>query len=103
MAWSVSMATASGVPLYPPSRTSRRRRCRSGTQGPGSRPAPRRRAGLSAIGALALGPGSSRFALVRDGRSDEHTSELQSLMRLSYAVFVLKKKKNHIATLHTTY
>src|SRR3546814_5725786 len=27
-------------------------------------------------------------------RSDEHTSELQSLMRLSYAVFCLKKKKN---------
>src|SRR3546814_1804445 len=28
------------------------------------------------------------------GRSEEHTSELQSLMRLSYAVFCLKKKKN---------
>src|SRR3546814_6341546 len=27
------------------------------------------------------------------GRSEEHTSELQSLMRISYAVFVLKKKK----------
>src|SRR3546814_1584309 len=27
------------------------------------------------------------------GRSEEHTSELQSLMRLSYAVFCLKKKK----------
>src|SRR3546814_6881588 len=27
-------------------------------------------------------------------RSEEHTSELQSLMRLSYAVFCLKKKKN---------
>src|SRR3546814_7571143 len=31
------------------------------------------------------------------GRSEEHTSELQSLMRISYAVFCLnKKKKNHI-------
>src|SRR3546814_3047302 len=29
-----------------------------------------------------------------DGRSEEHTSELQSLMRISYAVFCLKKKKN---------
>src|SRR3546814_9261267 len=29
-------------------------------------------------------------------RSEEHTSELQSLMRLSYAVFCLKKKKNKI-------
>src|SRR3546814_9813184 len=31
---------------------------------------------------------------VRRGRSEEHTSELQSLMRISYAVFCLKKK-NH--------
>src|SRR3546814_5474930 len=31
-----------------------------------------------------------------EGRSEEHTSELQSLMRISYAVFCLKKKKiNH--------
>src|SRR3546814_470336 len=30
----------------------------------------------------------------RDTRSEEHTSELQSLMRISYAVFCLKKKKN---------
>src|SRR3546814_950294 len=29
------------------------------------------------------------------GRSEEHTSELQSLMRISYAVFCLKKKNNH--------
>src|SRR3546814_8111355 len=29
-------------------------------------------------------------------RSEEHTSELQSLMRISYAVFCLKKKKNRI-------
>src|SRR3546814_2396483 len=31
---------------------------------------------------------------VRDLRSEEHTSELQSLMRISYAVFCLKKKNN---------
>src|SRR3546814_5258200 len=30
-------------------------------------------------------------------RSEEHTSELQSLMRISYAVFCLKKKKNNVA------
>src|SRR3546814_2601669 len=30
----------------------------------------------------------------KSGRSEEHTSELQSLMRISYAVFCLKKKKN---------
>src|SRR3546814_8648332 len=35
-----------------------------------------------------------------EGRSEEHTSELQSLMRISYAVFCLKKKKKqtHKAT-----
>src|SRR3546814_9747585 len=31
-------------------------------------------------------------------RSEEHTSELQSLMRISYAVLCLKKKKKHIIT-----
>src|SRR3546814_3265998 len=31
----------------------------------------------------------------RPGRSEEHTSELQSLMRISYAVFCLKKKKKN--------
>src|SRR3546814_16868613 len=35
------------------------------------------------------------------GRSEEHTSELQSLMRISYAVFCLKKKKK-IITNNTT-
>src|SRR3546814_5756229 len=34
-------------------------------------------------------------------RSEEHTSELQSLMRISYAVFCLKKKKNTIDTKDT--
>src|SRR3546814_1025570 len=35
-------------------------------------------------------------------RSEEHTSELQSLMRISYAVFCLKKKNIHTTTTHTT-
>src|SRR3546814_7376958 len=34
-------------------------------------------------------------------RSEEHTSELQSLMRNSYAVFCLKKKKDKKARIHT--
>src|SRR3546814_20583895 len=33
------------------------------------------------------------YTAVADDRSEEHTSELQSLMRISYAVFCLKKKK----------
>src|SRR3546814_6663197 len=47
--------------------------------------------------ALAARGGSARHyhAFVEDGaaRSEEHTSELQSLMRISYAVFCLTKKK----------
>src|SRR3546814_3475811 len=35
-------------------------------------------------------------------RSEEHTSELQSLMRISYAVFCLKKKKTTNTTQHNT-
>src|SRR3546814_5004795 len=34
------------------------------------------------------------FQIFLENRSEEHTSELQSLMRISYAVFCLKKKKN---------
>src|SRR3546814_7515057 len=47
-------------------------------------------AGIAAIGALMdhLMPRATQHA-----RSEEHTSELQSLMRISYAVFCLKKKK----------
>src|SRR3546814_6541921 len=33
-------------------------------------------------------------------RSEEHTSELQSLLRISYAVFCLKKKKKYTIQLH---
>src|SRR3546814_9800109 len=36
----------------------------------------------------------SMATLAHGRRSEEHTSELQSLMRISYAVFCLKKKKN---------
>src|SRR3546814_7836705 len=36
----------------------------------------------------------ARWCEASANRSEEHTSELQSLMRISYAVFCLKKKKN---------
>src|SRR3546814_6622823 len=42
--------------------------------------------------------GHNRFVT---SRSEEHTSELQSLMRISYAVFCLKKKKRTITYNHT--
>src|SRR3546814_2086281 len=40
-----------------------------------------------------LRTGAGPMAMGTPGRSEEHTSELQSLMRISYAVFCLKKKK----------
>src|SRR3546814_9489961 len=50
------------------------------------RPARRLRAGAKGLTKMFTG-------IVTDIRSEEHTSELQSLMRISYAVFCLKKKK----------
>src|SRR3546814_7419503 len=48
------------------------------------------------VEAMTLG---DKLVVMRDGiRSEEHTSELQSLMRISYAVFCLKKKKKTIST-----
>src|SRR3546814_2171402 len=49
---------------------------------------PHERARLARIGWMTVG-------LLAALRSEEHTSELQSLMRLSYAVFRLTKKKQH--------
>src|SRR3546814_7337546 len=45
---------------------------------------------------------STIIPFLRIRRSEEHTSELQSLMRISYAVFCLKKKNTHRSTPHTT-
>src|SRR3546814_10439642 len=50
-------------------------------------------AGAPAVTATVTGAWMSRRT--REARSEEHTSELQSLMRSSYAVFCLKKKKAH--------
>src|SRR3546814_4083934 len=52
----------------------------------------RRYHGLQRRGCLAPG----------NRRSEEHTSELQSLLRISYAVFCLKKNKKNIHTPHST-
>src|SRR3546814_3753593 len=44
----------------------------------------------------------NRTQIVAHFRSEEHTSELQSLMRISYAVFCLKKKKHTQENINTT-
>src|SRR3546814_14524218 len=49
-----------------------------------------------------MGFTAASLAAARSNRSEEHTSELQSLMRISYAVFCLKKKKQH-KTKHNKY
>src|SRR3546814_4570308 len=51
---------------------------------------PTPRGGLPKISSRAAPPNAARCR-----RSEEHTSELQSLMRISYAVFCLKKKKSY--------
>src|SRR3546814_7245449 len=53
----------------------------------------------SSSGHMTISPPISVMAC-HDRRSEEHTSELQSLMRISYAVFCLKKK--NIYTINTT-
>src|SRR3546814_6649084 len=53
-------------------------------------------AGRSTRAIISRGLRRSRPPSPTGRRSEEHTSELQSLMRISYAVFCLKKKKNHL-------
>src|SRR3546814_1846676 len=48
---------------------------------------------MASRSALARRPSSDSRSVSSPSRSEEHTSELQSLMRISYAVFCLKKKK----------
>src|SRR3546814_6571265 len=65
-----------------------RRRCRHGTDGASTDPGP------VVVIAAADFPRGDFFPVAQTDRSEEHTSELKSLMRISYAVFCLKKKTN---------
>src|SRR3546814_6864822 len=53
------------------------------------------RASMGGVDILINSAGGVRAGRLED-RSEEHTSELQSLMRISYAVFCLKKKKKKL-------
>src|SRR3546814_10682051 len=75
-----------------------RGQCAAGADGIAGRLLRRR---LGRAGAQQRGPagdGAGRHGGSDDRRSEEHTSELQSLMRISYAVFCLEKKNNMTAT-----
>src|SRR3546814_8334768 len=79
----------------PPVRAASFRFCCRYRQDPRARS--RRREKFQPFYAPAIINGGSSTAQAKDllgRRSEEHTSELQSLMRISYAVFCLKKKKN---------
>src|SRR3546814_8895544 len=65
---------------------SRRQQVRRGERNPGE----------------AGGQGAELYQDLRPERSEEHTSELQSLMRISYAVFCLKKKRKQTKNTPTT-
>src|SRR3546814_9435276 len=52
----------------------------------------------AALAALDDPLGDELLGLIFAARSEEHTSELQSLMRISYAVFCLKKKTNYYSS-----
>src|SRR3546814_3754729 len=78
-------------------------KCRSGAGN-------RSKMGLNLVRTTQIGPFFSLTALVKtvalkrksQNRSEEHTSELQSLMRISYAVFCLKKKNKNAKQIKTT-
>src|SRR3546814_4165181 len=82
-----------------PPRRARRRRRGAGPRHPRAPAARLRTAGdadqAAPEGTLFALAGVSTRSRDTPGRSEEHTSELQSLMRISYAVFCLKKKKHH--------
>src|SRR3546814_6376628 len=66
-----------------------------GLDGDGEDRGPARGLGKRAVRIAPLGPGDPKTVIGGADRSEEHTSELQSLMRTSYAVFCLKKKTNN--------
>src|SRR3546814_5686774 len=61
-----------------------------------------RRLGLTPTLPAHVKPAGSSYVHDVFVRSEEHTSELQSLMRILYAVFCLKKKKYKLKTRHQT-
>src|SRR3546814_10531962 len=61
-----------------------------------TRRATKPKTGVTGLCEMANSVEANTVRAIQNGRSEEHTSELQSLMRISYAVFCLKKKKTPI-------
>src|SRR3546814_3379813 len=80
----MASAAPMSVQLRPDRRAASTQRCRSS-----------RASSATKCAAVMASLNSSATSPVKGGRSEEHTSELQSLMRISYAVFCLKKKKEN--------
>src|SRR3546814_6100708 len=82
-------------------------RCLIGHVARDRRPVDHDKIGAGILAGFEHGGQAHRLNRRHGGRSEEHTSELQSLMRISYAVFCLKKKKQktHIPTrkVHKSY
>src|SRR3546814_2421717 len=87
-------SSGSGSPLPP---APDRRPCEGHRPGPAATMSRRWRSVASRSQTMLMGPGQCHSAHDGELRSEEHTSELQSLMRISYAVFCLKKKQISIA------
>src|SRR3546814_5557865 len=69
----------------------------------GHGPIPYRMVVASVSSQMPITSSTAPIATVRPNRSEEHTSELQSLMRISYAVFCLQKKSTKISKERNVY
>src|SRR3546814_5112486 len=81
--------------VMPPMTTIRKTSAATANSQLGSAPGrAREAAGAEAVAGAVKGAWEAMMRDMAPPRSEEHTSELQSLMRISYAVFCLKKKNN---------
>src|SRR3546814_1762846 len=93
IAWFRATAGSGGLWPIPPARRGPALQCDSGNDAP--EPGPVQRHAQAERDPEQRLQAAPHAPCDEDGRSEEHTSELQSLMRISYAVFCLKKKKKH--------
>src|SRR3546814_2559351 len=96
--WSSDVCSSDLLHSTPRNSLTTRRSCSTRMRSPGggsmaSKPFASRKPCRSCVGRAAIPASSAPNAPCSPARSEEHTSELQSLMRISYAVFCLEKKR----------